>query len=719
MRARAVVIVAVIVAAIALGTSALAAGGDRAAAEPSSEPARDLGGEDAVRTLGPRLAAVAARYGRSAGELAAMLRTDPTLRVDPDGMLLYADPLPPLDGLRDAGPSDAEPGPFPPEDTFRLHSLPGASRTLFIDVDGHTVAGTAWNDHFGLPARRYPGLDLDGDPATFSSAELDLVQGIWLRVAEDFAPFGIDVTTEEPPAGAIDRSGTADTTFGTRVLLTSSDTAWATICERACGGMAYVGVFDEPNLHSVYQPALVFTPPFGDNEKYLAEVVSHEAGHNLGLAHDGQFPATEYFAGQGAWAPIMGVGYYRPLTQFSPGDYGNANNTEDDLAVIAANGGIPRSDDHGDSSAAATDLGGGDTMAGAGVIATRADVDVFRFTHGCRGPVTVDADPGPRSPNLDIRLELRSSAGATLATADPPAVAGGDDILGGLDASLTRTLDPGTYLVSVDGVGHGSPLGTGYSDAGSLGAYSLTIDACPAAPTTPGVRVVAGTALEGTGGSVRDLTFVVALDRPAPTPTSVVASVTGVDATAGVDTVTRQPVTLRFPAGETVRTVVVKVRPDALDEPDERIAVTLMSPIGLRVTGGVAEGVIVDDDVEPGVVLAVGDAVAVEGSRATAPRRASVPIQLNRARTAPTTVTLTLSSDTADVTTDISGPVTRTVTIPAGRTTVTVPVVVRPDVVTESTERIGVRITAMRNGGTVRVLDGEAVVTILDDDAVG
>ena len=40
------------------------------------------------------------------------------------------------------------------------------------------------------------------------------------------------------------------------------------------------------------------------------------------------------------WAPIMGVGYQKPVVQWSKGEYTNANNTQNDLTIIA-NGGAP------------------------------------------------------------------------------------------------------------------------------------------------------------------------------------------------------------------------------------------------------------------------------------------------------------------------------------------------------------------------------------------
>ncbi len=47
-----------------------------------------------------------------------------------------------------------------------------------------------------------------------------------------------------------------------------------------CGGFAYVGVFDD--VGDYYKPAFVFNT----SEVGVAEAVSLEAGHNLGLSHD-------------------------------------------------------------------------------------------------------------------------------------------------------------------------------------------------------------------------------------------------------------------------------------------------------------------------------------------------------------------------------------------------------------------------------------------------
>ncbi len=93
------------------------------------------------------------------------------------------------------------------------------------------------------------------------------------------------------------------------------------------------------------------------------------------MSHDGRIsPAEGYYAGHGSgatgWAPIMGVGYYRELTQWSSGEYLNANNLEDDLNIITTQNGFGyRADDHGNADGSATALTASlNTTSGTGII---------------------------------------------------------------------------------------------------------------------------------------------------------------------------------------------------------------------------------------------------------------------------------------------------------------------------------------------------------------
>jgi PKD repeat protein len=414
-----------------------------------------LRGQEAINRLGARLPEVAARNGKTPNELRRLFLEDPTLHLDEKTeFLLYIDDFVDYTPSESASAPTAEAAPYPYENTFKLHSRPGSNRVIFLDFDGHVTSGTSWNTSYasGQPINSAP-YSLDADPATFNTQERDAIQYIWQRVAEDFAPFDVDVTTEDPGDAAIFRSASSDLQYGTRAVISPTNFTGQSI-----GGIAYVGVFNYVGTN--YKPAFVMTSGLGNNEKNIAEATSHEVGHNLGLNHDGT-ASVGYYQGHGDWAPIMGVGYYRAVTQWSKGEYPGANQLQDDLAVMQ-NYGIPViADDHGNTNAAATVLSGANINA-SGIVATRADTDVFQFSTGS-GNVTINFNPAPRGANLDIQARIADANGNTVATVNPA----------GLPASYTGALAAGVYYITVDGVGAGD-LVTGYSDYGSLGAYSIS-----------------------------------------------------------------------------------------------------------------------------------------------------------------------------------------------------------------------------------------------------
>ena len=178
---------------------------------------------------------------------------------------------------------------------------------------------------------------------------------MWRQVSETYSPFDVDVTTADPGQAAITRSSSSDTTYGTHVVITSSPTPRQQVCG-GCLGVAWVGSFDGVDTAARYQPAWVFAYDAGFDPMVVAQAASHETGHTLGLQHDATTSAS-YYAGSTAWGPIMGSSADRAVSQFSRGEYAGANNTEDDLAIIASNGLAPRTDDHGSTVAAADQLG--------------------------------------------------------------------------------------------------------------------------------------------------------------------------------------------------------------------------------------------------------------------------------------------------------------------------------------------------------------------------
>jgi PKD repeat protein len=179
----------------------------------------------------------------------------------------------------------------------------------------------------------------------------------------------------------------------------------------------------------------------------------------------------------------MGVGYYTQVTQWSKGEYPGANNTQDDLAIIAAKLSY-RPDDHGDTPAAATPLavdGDGAVWStnqeddpdnlhprNKGVIGSSADVDLFAFDHA-GGQMSLSVTPAweafaasKRGADLDIESTLYDAVGTVVAASDP---------LSDTNASVAATLPAGRYYLAIAGVGNAV---TPYSDYGSLGHYFIT-----------------------------------------------------------------------------------------------------------------------------------------------------------------------------------------------------------------------------------------------------
>jgi hypothetical protein len=452
-----------------------------------------------------------------------------TLRVDVGGGVFVVDdqglPAPGARPSKTTGATGAATvdAAFAPADAFKLHSKPGAANRVYLDFDGHSFSNTAW----GAGTFNALAFSADADRTTFSDAERLAIAEIWHRVAEDYAPFDIDVTTEAP-ASFDARTG--------RVVITEDQQAnGAAMPSAGAGGVAYINVFGASNYASYYSPALVYADNLGPNvSTYIAEAASHEFGHNLGLSHDGTTGGTTYYGGQGtgmvSWAPIMGNGYYNNVTQFSKGEYSGANQTQDDLAIIAGKLGW-RADDHGNAIGAGTALSvGADGSIDSsnpeldpynllpqnkGIVNNAADVDVFTFAAGS-GPLSLTVRPAwdafertsRRGANLDVSIELRDAAGNLVAAGDPT-----NDTY----ASVSASVAAGTYHLLVRGTGNAV---TPYSSYDSFGEYfingSVTVGgaadttapnpnpmgfaSAPAATSASSIAMTAVTATDAGGG---------------------------------------------------------------------------------------------------------------------------------------------------------------------------------------------------------------------------
>lgn len=376
-----------------------------------------------------------------------------------------------------------------PADVFNLNSLPNATKTLYLDFNGHTLINRAWNTEYNQPSFSARSFSLDADYQSFSDGERYAIYTIWKRVAEDFAPFNINVTTAEP---------ITFTPSTGHVLITPRQDTTGTYLPRAevAAGIAYFDVFGEA-IYPYTQPAFIYSDALYNQAGPIAETISHEFGHNLGLQHDGDTREAEgsvwreYYKGHGSgnisWASIMGGSEYRNVTQWSKGEYDGANNAEDDLAIIK-NKLSYRSDDHGDNLYNATSLfvnsdgslsstnkaldSSNANQYNQGIIEQYNDRDFFTFSLNAKTSINLIAKPEQAQytddaiitdgSNLDIKLSLYDHIGNLIQSSDPL-----DDV----KASIQNSLSAGTYFLSIDAVENTVSPYTRYA---SLGHYYLS-----------------------------------------------------------------------------------------------------------------------------------------------------------------------------------------------------------------------------------------------------
>ena len=478
-------------------------------------------------------------------------------------------------------------------DTFKLHSLPSATKKIYLDFDGHVTSGTFWQNGASFTT---PAFSLDRDYNVFNDAERAAIQEAWARVAEDFYPFDVDVTTEEPPLDDLRKAGEGDTRWGIRVVIGGSG-SWMS----GAAGVAYLNSFN----WDTDTPCFVFADQsWKTNLNFMATCISHEVGHTLGLRHDG-FNGREYYSGRGSgqtgWGPIMGNPGFVSLTQWSKGEYGGSTNREDDLAIITTKNGFGyRADDHGGSAATATVAATADFEL-SGFIGQSNDVDMFRFTTS--GQVQATISPISVGTNLDILASLVDAAGNTIVTSNP---------IDKVGASFTTTVAAGTYFLAVRGTGMGDVNTTGYTAYGSLGQYTVKVGA-PSGPT-PSLSVADVRVTEGNAGTT-SFEVVVSLSTAAQQAVTVAyASANGTATVADGDYVAATG-SVTFAVGETRKSVVLQVRGDTKSEPDETFLFRLSNAVGAVIGDSEATITIANDDSgSPGQPsLSVADIVVTEG----------------------------------------------------------------------------------------------------------
>jgi len=427
-------------------------------------------GRDAVEQLeeSGTLDAVAADAGLEPDELRYELLDDSSMFVTDSGFVGYADALE-VSGPRPTPPRVSALGAGAlPANVFDLNSRPLSSRVIYLDFNGHSATDPAWSGA-GFPAVIDSApFDVDGAPGSFSAVEQGLIFEVWQRIAEDYRPFDVNITTRDPGVDGIRRSSSIDAAYGQRIVITPSNFTGPGVI-----GVALLDVFGSDTDHAAY----VFTdvvpgaldPFFKQTAKTMGEAASHEAGHTFGLSHDGGPVSPNYYDGHGDWAPIMGrpTNPATPVSQWSRGEYAGANNSQDDLSIIASLTDY-RPDDHADTTAGASVVPSSSVTTGN--IGRTGDRDVFAVDV-FDGTLSVQLRPPTGRTawsNLAAQLIVRNNAGGVVASAAPT-------VASGWTVNVGPVVSAGRYTIEVEPVSW-LTASTGFTTYGSLGAYELAVN---------------------------------------------------------------------------------------------------------------------------------------------------------------------------------------------------------------------------------------------------
>jgi hypothetical protein len=257
----------------------------------------------------------------------------------------------------------------------------------------------------------------------------------------------------------------------------------------------------------------------------------------------------------------MGNSYGACITQWSKGEYPNANNLEDDLAIIASRC-LWRPDDYGNtvSSASALVMQNGQVVVGdpgnCGVIEGASDVDVFSFECST-GPVSITVSPWvsavrAQGGNLDVRLRLCNAAGTVLVESNSQTQT---------TATVEGSLETGRYFLLVSGTGQGTTA-DGYSSYASLGQYRMSGRVTPAPSGRIGFAAAAYT-VATTGTSMAPIQIPVNRTGGQSGSVSVYYKTVGDTAIAGIDFVAAEGF-LHWNAGDAAsKTIAVSVKGSA------------------------------------------------------------------------------------------------------------------------------------------------------------
>jgi len=314
--------------------------------------------------------------------------------------------------------------------------------------------------------------------------------------------------------------------------------------------------------------------------------------------------------------------------------------------------------------------------------------------------------------NFSVTLSAPSSQTVTVvvSTANGTAAAPGDFTgrsnvtvtfpAGSTNQSFAVTTVNDTVVENTEAFSVNLSGATNATIADAQGTGSITDNDQPVA--LPSMTVSDVTVAEG--GTAN---FSVTLSAASAQTVTVVVSTANGTASAPGDFTARSNVTVSFPAGSTTQTFAVSTVNDTAVESTENFSVNLSGAVNATIADGQGLGTINDNDTAPQASLSVNDVTVTEGNSAT------FTITLTEPNASQVTVVFATGNGTAAAPGDFTAVSNRTLTIPAGQTSVTTQVVTSNDTVSETTETFNV---VLSNAVNATIADGQGVGTITDND---